>query len=263
MKTKLLTTAVCGVLAFGLAGQARAQLVTDGTFQVGTGLPGQLGFNGTSLTDWSYSAPENSYDFVYNSATITTGLTGEHGNVALYGPSGPIPGGGNALGIDPVFQNGGAAGSTTSEPVYQTVNGLQAGSVYALTFSWAASQQTTFSGDTTEWWQASLGAQTQNTTTYSNASGASSSWMQTTLDFTATSSSEVLSFIAGATPGIPSGGVSGDPPFCLLTDVSLTETTSAPDTTSTMTLLGIAVSAMGFAARFRRQTRKASQEERL
>lgn len=256
MKTRLLETAVCGVLAIGLAEQARGQLVTDGTFQVGDQLARPVRLQRSSLTDWWSSTSPNSYDFVYTPGSILAGVTGEHGNVPLNGPSGAIPGGGNALGIDPVFQNGNGANSTTSQPVYQTVTGLNAGSTYALSFWWAASQQQGFSGATTEAWEASLGASApEETSIYSNPSGGSSSWMEATMDFTATSSSEVLSFIAVGTPGIPAGQVSGDPPFCLLSDVSLTQTSNAPDTASTMALLGLVASAMGI-ARFRRQARK-------
>ncbi len=98
--------------------------------------------------------------------------------------------------------------------INQTITGLVVGNYYAVTFDWAAGQWLNYSGATTEQWQVSLGSQTLGTSVYSLASHSFSGWMGATLVFTATSASEVLSFLAVGTP-------TGEPPILLLDDVGL------------------------------------------
>ncbi len=251
MNTKIKTIAAiaCSVIAIGMVQQASAQLVQNGGFEFTSGtVPGQVSYNAT-LTDWSVPAPNGSYTFVYTPGSAdTAGANGEYGNVAIWGPNNgsanglpaASPAGGNYIASDPQFQNG---------AISQTVSGLTVGDTYDLAFYWAGAQQQDFYGPTTEGWQASLGAQTQSTPTVSIGSQGFSGWMSESFDYTATSTSEVLSFLA---TGGPNGSV---PPFCLLDGVSMTQVTT-PDSTSTSVLLGLAVSAMGFAARCRRQVRK-------
>jgi hypothetical protein len=62
-------------------------------------------------------------------------------------------------------------------------------------------------------WQVSLGAQTQQTPYADMASEGFTPWTSTTLTFTATSSSEVLSFLSVSTQNVP--------PFALLSGVSM------------------------------------------
>ncbi|HWT29205.1 MAG TPA: PEP-CTERM sorting domain-containing protein, partial [Methylophilaceae bacterium] len=68
-------------------------------------------------------------------------------------------------------------------------------------------------------WRVNLGndpSTWQATGIYTNASHSSSNWMQFSMVFTATSTSEMLSFLAAGTP-------SGEPPFSLLDGVSMYE----------------------------------------
>jgi hypothetical protein len=111
---------------------------------------------------------------------------------------------GNYVGIDgdPVFQ----------APIFQTINGLIVGETYALEFYQAAAQQNGVAAATTEQWQVSLGGDTQNSSRMSIPGGGFWSWSVQTMDFTATSPSEVLNFMALGT---------GVPPVALLADVSL------------------------------------------
>lgn len=99
-------------------------------------------------------------------------------------------------------------------PLFQTINGLTAGDSYVLTFYQAADQQAGFSSATTEQWQVSLGGETQDSTLMSTPGGAFTPWNEQTMTFTATSTSELLSFLS-------LGGPSGVPPVALLADVSL------------------------------------------
>jgi hypothetical protein len=130
--------------------------------------------------------------------------------------------------------------------ISQSISGLTVGQTYVLTFYWAAAQQQGFTGATTEWWQVSLGAQTQNTGTFSLASGSFSGWMQQTMYFTATSGTETLSFLAGGTP-------SGEPPFSLLTDIDMTV---VPDFSNWMVFTGFGAVCIAFAAVYRRGRRR-------
>ena len=111
----------------------------------------------------------------------------------------------NFIGSDPAYQNG---------PIQQTVNGLTVGRRYALSFQWAAGQQTGYTGPTTEGWTVTLGSQSLSTATANNASQGFIPWMMMTMVFSATATSEVLSFLA-------TGGPSGVPPFALLSGVGM------------------------------------------
>jgi hypothetical protein len=71
--------------------------------------------------------------------------------------------------------------------------------------------------------------------------------MQQYFTYTATSTSEVLSFLAAGTP------TQSQPPFDLLDGVCLTQ--NVPDSSSTAGLLGLGVVAMGIAAGCRRFVR--------
>jgi hypothetical protein len=72
------------------------------------------------------------------------------------------------------------------------------------------------SGATTEQWRVTLGGEAETSSLMHNASQGVVPWSQQTLDFIATSTSEVLTFLALGTPG-------GEPPVSLLADVSMTD----------------------------------------
>ncbi len=190
---------------------AQASLVFNGSFEETTSGAGQMDYN-TNATDWATTG----YNFIFSSGSAdTTGVTGQYGNLQLWGPGNgsanglpaSSPDGGNYIGADGAFD----AGAIT-----QTITGLAVGDEYTVGFWWAAAQQYTFSGATTELWQVSLGSQEQSTTVWDNPSHGFSGWMYQTFNYTASSTSEVLSFLAVGTPTSPS-----EPPFVLLDGVSL------------------------------------------
>ena len=98
--------------------------------------------------------------------------------------------------------------------ISQTVNGLTIGGNYALTFYWAAAQQQGFTGSTTEQWKVTLGSQEQDTAILDNVNHGFTGWKSQTFTYTATATSELLSFLAVGTPN-------GVPPFALLDGVSM------------------------------------------
>jgi len=217
---------------FAFSTQA-ANLVSNGGFETTTGSStgGQLGYNVTA-TGWSVpsptSSPPGSYAFLFTpSATPTTsgtnadngGVTGQYGNLQLWGPgngsaNGLIlsPNGGNFIGADGPYQPG---------AISQTIAGLTVGATYNVSFYYAAAQQYNYTGSTGSDWTVGLGGSpTQTTALLSIGSKGFSGWHSDTLTFTATSASEVLSFLAGGNGG------SSLPPFALLDGVSMTQVTT-------------------------------------
>jgi hypothetical protein len=226
MFTKLsgkLAAALACAASLGAFGAHATQLVTNGSFETLTNGYGQIGDN-TNATGWTTSG----YNFVFNSTNVSSGVTGSSGSVALWttGNGGvntitASPDGGNFIAADGAYEVG---------AVSQTITGLTAGQQYAVSFYMAAAQQTNHTGATTDYWTVGFG----NTALTSNTQAAShafSGWQYETMTFTATGTSDVLSFLATGTP-------SGVPPFALLDGVSMT---AVPEPASiTLLLSGVA-----------------------
>jgi hypothetical protein len=243
MTTKIRTLAsiACTAITLTLAQQARADLITNGSFESTTDGNGQMGFN-TNATDWTTSG----YNFIYAPGTAdTSGANGSFGNVGLWGPGNGAsnglpttsPDGGNYVAADSDFEVG---------AISQTINGLTVGDTYTLSFDWAAAQQSGFHGPTSDNWSVSLGSDTQTTATSDIPDEGFSGWQTQQFKYTATSTSEVLSFLAGGTP-------QGEPPFALLDGVSMKQT--VPDAAPTALLVGLGALAMSVAALRRRLCR--------
>jgi len=252
------TVGIAALIAMGAAAlpaAANADLVQNGDFASLYGsvaTPNQfIGYGYSELTDWFYgSAPyPNAAVFTYAGANSFPGAPqGKFGafgyNYPLFGPgtgynNGFVapPGGGNFLASDgeAAFQN----------PISQTITGLIAGRNYVLSFTWAGNQFLDASSEfynlpLTVDWQVSLGSEVFTTPVADYASHGFTGWMTTTFTYTATSSSEVLSFLAQGTPD-------GLPPTALLDGVSL-----VPEPASwSMLILGIA--GLGAVVRKRRR----------
>lgn len=206
-------------IAFTQSALAQANLVTNGIFAVtGTNQSFQFGTYGgytsptSSLAGWS---SPNGYNYVFVPSDVVA--TGHYGNLSLWSPaSSPVsangftnasPTGGNFIGAD---------GAYGTEAITQTIGGLMVGATYRVSFAWAGAQQSGFTGPTTEFWTVKLGTQTRTTATVNVANKGFTGWMNQTFEYVATSSSQVLSFLATGTP-------SGVPPFALLASVSMTQ----------------------------------------
>lgn len=256
LRITFLTTALCGVIALGLAQKVRAlNLVqNDGFESVTGGASGQIDYNGFSVTDWATTG----YNFLYTPGSAdTTGALGQDGYVAFWGPGNPTPDlngmpatspdGGNFVALDSYVA---PTSGLSVAALTQTINGLTTGQTYDLSFYWAGVQQYGYNGPTTDTLSVSLGSQTDVTGTIDVASHGFSPWTETTLAFTATATSEVLSFLASGTPPVT------DPPFVFLDGVSLQQD-SAPDTASTAMLFGCTAAGLSFAAwRYNRRCRQ-------
>jgi hypothetical protein len=206
---------------------------------------------GVSVTGWTntyYTGTSPGYNFVYNATNAVDGTVknGGGGAVALHTGSGvsggailgASPDGGNFIGADGVYQ---------SSAITQTINNLTAGDTYQVGFWYAGAQQSGYDGATTEGWQVSLGSSTGTTTILNNQSHGFTGWYYAMFNFAATSSSEVLSFLALGTP-------SGEPPFALLDGVTMNDA-SVPEP-STILLLGLGLIGLG-AVKLRRRARVA------
>jgi hypothetical protein len=252
----LIKTAFCGLISFTLAQSTHANLVVNGGFETTTAganpntTPGagQLGYN-INATGWTVGASPStgpySYNFLFSAGSAdTTGADGEYGVLTLYGPNNGTPNGlpatspagGNYVGLDSDVQYNAA--------LSQTVSGLTPGQGYNLSFYWAGAQQTTYGGPTTDTLAVSLGSQTQSVGPISVPNHGYSPWTEVEMNFTATSASEVLSFLATGTPLMPN-----EPPFALLDGVDLElDAPPTPDAASSAILCLISLAALTLAA---------------
>ncbi|BDT69678.1 hypothetical protein os1_38700 [Comamonadaceae bacterium OS-1] len=208
MHTKL--NAIVFAVLSGLGGVASANLVQNAGFEQTTFTGSKQLIGANQVTNWT----SNGYNFLFTPGTATT--TGSEsargGFVKLWGPATgsangfrDSPSGGNWIAADGAFE---------VSPLQQTINNLVIGQTYKLSFDWAAAQQSTYVGPTTEGWIVSLGNETYATTMLNNPTQGFQDWRQQIFNFTATSTSEILSFLATGTP-------TGNPPFSLLDNVQL------------------------------------------
>lgn len=238
----ILATLVALTGLVGTAAQATTvNLVANGDFETTTNGVGQINAH-TVATGWTSTG----YNFLF--APNTADTTGTYGGLTLWGPG---KGAANGLVNSPTGGNFLAAdGAYGVAPISQTITGLVAGKTYDLGFYWAAAQQSGYTGLNTEQWIVSLGGQTISTSVYNNASHGFSGWMHESFTYTATSTSEVLSFLARGTP-------TGEPPFSLLDGVSLTANVPEPSTTA-LIVGGLVL--LGCASRLRRRRAAASAQ---
>ena len=198
------------------------QTLTKQSSEFGSLYPSQ------QVTGWTSTG----YNFVFTPGTAdTTGAVGQYNTasnpVKLWGPGDgsangltASPNGGNYLAMDGSFQQG---------PISQTLSGLTVGAATTVKFYFAGAQQYGFTGPTTEQFAVSLGNQTIDTDVLNDANHGFTGWQSESLTFTATNTSEVLSFLAIGTP-------TGEPPMSLLDGVSVSDT-AVPEPSS-LALLG-------------------------
>jgi hypothetical protein len=129
-----------------------------------------------------------------------------NGGIGLAGTIANSPDGGNFVALD--------GSATYRSAIMQTIGNLTVGDTYYVTFFQAGAQQNGSTGPTTEQFAVSLGSSTAYSTLMNDVQGGFVPWEKQTLAFVATSTSEVLSFLALGTPN-------GEPPVVLLDDVSM------------------------------------------
>jgi hypothetical protein len=185
-------------------------LVTNGDFEVATGT-GMIDYN-TTVDSWSnpkvsgVNGTQYAYNFLYEPGKAdSTGANGWDGNVKFWPTVTNSPSGGNFVAGDGAYYGG---------PISQTISGLTPGQKYTLSFAYAAAQQAGFDGDNWSSWTGTFGGESFQTSTLNNPSHGFTGWQNASFTFTASSNSQVLSFLAA-------GGPTGVPPFALLDGVSI------------------------------------------
>ena len=243
-----------------------------------TALPNLLNLN---FLDYTGSAPKASFTsvdptgwtggsgliYIDSSGTSTTSATTACGTtyLATYGcpTTLAIPGGYNEVEADgnPSFESG----------FNYEVTGLTPGDTYTLSFYQAASQQTTFSGATTEQWIVALGTAGLTVSsscpgsvcTYSDSDAGATvvattlmntpseglvNWEFVTVDLTADATSDLLSFLAWG----DGGSTVNEPPMVFLAGVDSTSGLVTPEPGS-VALFGAGLLGLGVATWRRRR----------
>lgn len=181
-------------------------------------------------------------------AACNTGLN-------LYGPT---AGGTNPNGYIPVSPTGGNYVAGDGDPNFeasfsQTITGLTIGGTYTLTFYQAGTNQQSINANTNERWQVTFGSNTQSSTVMNTGDGANSGgfssfspWSLQTMTFTATSASQVLTFMStSTTPGAL-------PPIALLDGVDLELNSTTPEPSAVLLVGGGMLCFVGMRRRMRR-----------
>ena len=216
------------------------ELVTNGGFEASS-----YTVNHEFGTISSYSAPQSSqgvtgwtgnggYNLYFIGGTQTTqGAVSRYGgtNERFYTSMNQLsPNGGNFVALD---------GDTTIQGgISQNVQNFTVGQQYVLSFYWAGAQLRSAQGPTTDSLKVQVGDDLSVATDIvSNTSMGFVPWMFQKYRFTATSASEVLTFLSAGTP-------TGAPPIALLDGVSITQAVPEPATlcvvTAGLALAGLA-----------------------
>ena len=233
----LLAAAVAAplALAIGTSANAATNLVQNGSFENSSytqssqfgGTGSSFAYGGQGVNDWTGNA---GYEIWFKGGTQTTtnaknywdsihpgtgagnffrGLT----NSAYPTETGSAynvvtsPDGGSFVAID-----GDPLGPGS---ISQTINGLTKGQKYTLTFDWAAAQLINRNQNYQVQLTVDFGAASQKTANLAQGPGVFSGWQSETMSFTATGTSQTLTFLAIGHP-------TGQPPVALLDGVSLT-----------------------------------------
>jgi PEP-CTERM motif len=250
MKKHFASMLALPLLGFMAAAQAAPNLVVNGDFELNGGL-GQLGTT-SSATGWSSSpgtvfngfSNVTPFNFIVDASADSVGFSSENSppNIKVWGPNSGSNNGftGSANGG---FFLGGDGGYATAA-VVQSITGLIVGTQYDLHFEWAGAQFTDVTGPYYAGWDVTIAGQTQSVVSGPLGSIASQGflpWANAHMTFTATSATDVLSFLATGPVGLP--------PFSLLDGVSIT---AVPEPSSVLMMLA-GLGGLGMVARRRRQ----------
>ena len=277
MKTKLLLSAASALMLLAYDVKA-TNLITNGNF-TSTTLSGSNYFTGSNiLTGWTVST--STTNFVYFQAASPGGLDatisqGGGSTFTIYNnatsagnPSGSnhAAASANVVNVQALTTAAGITGnvivadggSGDQSSFSTTVSGLTIGNSYTLTFEQAAGQQAGYgclglpnypnSACTTDQWAVTWGtggtAVTKTSALMTNPIGGFQNWNAVSMTFTATTTSELLTFLAS---GEPSGTY---PPVALLANVQLSSGTPEP---TSLAFMGLGLLALGVVTRLKKR----------
>jgi PEP-CTERM motif len=256
IKTVLPAAAIAALVCAGAAPAFAAEFVANGSFEAVSGNSSPTFFladNNGNLTDWTTSTNADSNNVLFASPSdVATRHDGAQ--FGLWSSAGviPSPDGGNFVAFD------GDPTPGARQTMSQSISGLTVGETYHLTFDWAATQYQfvngssfgctgCWTGATTNEMEVSLGGETHDTATENVASQGFTGWLTGSMDFTATSASEMLVFLS-------KGGPTSLPPVALLDGVSLTgDVPNAVPEPSTWAMMGLGFAGLGLIAYRRRR----------
>jgi PEP-CTERM motif len=249
-------------LGIAVAAPAMAQnLVTNGTFAVTGGStsfqfgPGQNpSVVNESLAGWTTTGGTNDVFIVGSPTAVQHVINNVTTTATLFSPTSNPP---SANGFVNAPGNQNFIGTDTdlgTAPITQSISGLTVGATYAISFVWAGAEEVTGAPSPTEAdWQVTFGSSTQSTTVRNVAAEGFASWINATLDFVATATTQTLSFLGQDPKDNPTGaGAGNEPAFALLANVQVAQ---VPEPTS-MALLTVGALGVFGTARSRRARRQ-------
>lgn len=206
------------IAAFAANAASANNLATNGSFEILTNGPGQIGHN-TNATGWTIGNYPYTFVFAAGLADISgaTGINGPTLPVKLWGPNNgsandlpaSSPDGGNFIAMNGNFP------SQPTGPLSQVITGLTAGEAYTVGFDYGFAQQEGAYGSTIQNWTVMFGGQTATTENVNLPSRGFSGWQRASFAFIATSAAETLSFVAF--------GNNTAQPFALLDGVTVSQ----------------------------------------
>jgi hypothetical protein len=227
-KSRFALATIAALTFFGSSIASAAPALLNGGFETVNGPMGFTYAGSNTIGSWSTSG-SNAFGAVANTTTAnTTGIMLGTDPVYLWGPITASANGGNFILSD--------ADKASAMTFSQTVTGLTVGAIYTLSFEYAAAQYrladgTGYNGDSGSGWNVSFGTDMYSTGAVLIGSHQFSGWKTATTTFKASSTSQLLSFMASAPMGAP--------PAALLDGVSLTENANVP-LPGTLLLVGLA-----------------------
>ena len=237
MKNSIIRAAVfAGLSALAFSAAADVLPAYNLTFSQYTGATPKNYFQAVNPVGWTFG---NGGNLIFVDAP---GTASDGSYLSVYGPFPNSPAGGNFIEAD---------GNPDYESVfYEQITGLTAGHTYSLSFYQAGGQQTGFGGpgvSTTQQWVVSLGTSSLTDTvngtngTYSNADATADTvltpmmttgpmsytpWQYVTMNLTADSSTDLLSFLAWG----DGGSTINEPPIVFLSGVNQGDVLPEPST---------------------------------